>query len=79
MVLLSQNQAFAFEDGFAVAKPLGEVRIIETFGRGCLYIILGVIVVMVLAFIVGGTISIPWFIVIPLIILAFWAASRKNK
>ncbi|NIK75690.1 putative membrane protein YccC [Paenibacillus castaneae] len=55
------------------------MRIIETFGRGCLYIILGVIVVMVLAFIVGGTISIPWFIVIPLIILAFWAASRKNK
>lgn len=51
----------------------------ETFGRGCLYIIIGVGVMLVLAFIVGGTITIPWFILIPLIILAFWAASRKNK
>ncbi|MCA0753975.1 hypothetical protein KP806_02890 [Paenibacillus sp. N4] len=51
----------------------------ETFGRGCLYIILGVIAVMVLAFIVGGTITIPWYILIPLIVLAFWAASRKGK
>ncbi|MFX3635483.1 MAG: hypothetical protein ACE3L7_04295 [Candidatus Pristimantibacillus sp.] len=51
----------------------------ETFGRGCLYIIIGIFIVFVLAFIVGGTINIPWFILIPLIILAFWAASRKSK
>lgn len=51
----------------------------ETFGRGCLYVILGIIAVMALAFIVGGTITIPWFILIPLIILAFWAASKKGK
>ncbi|MGO4371319.1 hypothetical protein [Paenibacillus sp. 2TAB19] len=51
----------------------------ETFGRGCLYIILGVIFVMILAFIVGGTITIPWFILLPLIVLAFWAASKKGK
>lgn len=51
----------------------------ETFGRGCLYIIFGVIIVMAMAFIVGGTITIPWYILIPLIILAFWAASRKGK
>jgi uncharacterized membrane protein YdbT with pleckstrin-like domain len=52
---------------------------VETFGRGCLYIIVGVVVVMALAILVGGTITIPWFILIPLIILAFWAASRKSK
>ncbi|WP_165279883.1 hypothetical protein [Paenibacillus protaetiae] len=51
----------------------------ETFGRGCLYIIIGIIVVLFLAVLVGGTITIPWFIFIPLIILAFWAASRKGK
>ncbi len=51
----------------------------ETFGRGCLYIIVGVIAVMGLAIIFGGTVTIPWFILIPLIILAFWAASRKSK
>jgi len=51
----------------------------ETFGRGCLYIIVGIIVIMALAFFIGGTITIPWFILIPLIILAFWAASKKSK
>ncbi|WP_020621299.1 hypothetical protein [Cohnella laeviribosi] len=56
-----------------------EANELETFGRGCLYIIIGIIVLMVLAFIIGGTITIPWFIVIPLVILAFWIASKKNK
>lgn len=51
----------------------------ETFGRGCLYIIIGIVVLMILAFIIGGTINIPWIIAIPLIILAFWAASKKSK
>ncbi|WP_202113410.1 hypothetical protein [Paenibacillus sp. MMS18-CY102] len=51
----------------------------ETFGRGCLYIVAGLIVLMILAFLVGGTITIPWIILIPLILLAFWAASRKSK
>lgn len=51
----------------------------ETFGRGCLYIIIGVVAVMALAFIVGGTITIPWYILLPLIALAFWAASKKRK
>lgn len=51
----------------------------DTFGRGCLYIIIGVIIVTALAVIVGGTINIPWYIIIPLIILAFWAASKKGK
>ncbi|EFM11854.1 conserved hypothetical protein [Paenibacillus curdlanolyticus YK9] len=51
----------------------------ETFGRGCLYIVVGLIVIMILAFLVGGTITIPWIILIPLIGLAFWAASRKSK
>ncbi|MEC0245259.1 hypothetical protein ACI48J_07700 [Paenibacillus chitinolyticus] len=51
----------------------------ETFGRGCLYIILGIVVLMVFALLVGGTVTIPWIIAIPLVVLAFWAASKKNK
>lgn len=50
----------------------------ETFGRGCLYIIVGIVVVMVLAFLTRSTINIPWFIFIPLVILAFWVASKKS-
>lgn len=51
----------------------------ETFGRGCLYIIIGIVALTILAFLVGGTIQLPWIIVIPLVVLAFWAASRKSR
>lgn len=51
----------------------------ETFGRGCFYIIIGMVVLLGLAILIGGTINIPWFIAIPLVILAFWAASKKNN
>ncbi|WP_165861111.1 hypothetical protein [Paenibacillus paeoniae] len=51
----------------------------ETFGRGCLYIIVGIVTLIVLAFIFGGTIHIPWFILIPLVIFAFWIASKKSN
>ena len=51
----------------------------ETVGRGCLYMIIGIVVVSALAVIVGGTINIPWIIAIPLVILAFWIASKKSK
>ncbi|WP_170308034.1 hypothetical protein [Paenibacillus dakarensis] len=51
----------------------------ETFGRGCLYIIIGIVVLMALAMIIGGTIHIPWFIAIPLVLLAFYVAARKTR
>ncbi|WP_164779552.1 hypothetical protein [Paenibacillus kobensis] len=51
----------------------------ESFGRGCLYIIVGIIVLVLIAFFIGGTLTIPWYILIPLIILAFWAASKRSK
>lgn len=51
----------------------------ETFGRGCLYCIFGVAFLMFIAFILQSQINIPWFIAIPLIFLAFWAASKKTK
>ncbi|MFC4597838.1 hypothetical protein [Cohnella hongkongensis] len=51
----------------------------ETFGRGCLYLIGFVVLVMILAAITQSTIHIPWFILIPVIILAFWIASKKSR
>jgi len=51
----------------------------DTFGRGCLYCIVGVLVVFLFAFIAQTTINIPWFIFIPLVILAFYVASKKNS
>ncbi|GIO15350.1 hypothetical protein J19TS2_49050 [Cohnella xylanilytica] len=41
--------------------------------------IIGIVVLLALAVIVGGTINIPWIIAIPLVILAFWIASKKSK
>ncbi|NIK70371.1 hypothetical protein [Paenibacillus sp. BK033] len=51
----------------------------ETFGRGCLWLILGALGLLVLAVITQSTIHIPWFIFIPVVILVFWMASKKNK
>ncbi|WP_182300995.1 hypothetical protein [Cohnella cholangitidis] len=51
----------------------------ETFGRGCLYLILGFIGITVFVILTRSTIHIPWFILIPLIIFVFWIASKKSK
>lgn len=50
----------------------------ETFGRGCFYIIVGIAVLMLLAIVTQSHINIPFFIAIPLIILAFWVAKKKT-
>lgn len=51
----------------------------ETFGRGCLYIIIGAVILFVIALVLGIYINIPWFIAIPLIVLAFVVAANKSK
>lgn len=50
----------------------------ETFGRGCLYIIGGLAVLLILAIITQSHINIPFIIAIPLIIVAFWIAKKKT-
>ncbi|WP_163536243.1 hypothetical protein [Gracilibacillus sp. YIM 98692] len=50
----------------------------ETFGRGCLYIIIGMVVLFLLAVITQSHINIPIFIAIPLVILAFFIAKKKT-
>jgi RNA polymerase subunit RPABC4/transcription elongation factor Spt4 len=50
-----------------------------TFGRGCLWLILGTLGSVLIAVITQSTIQIPWFIFIPVVILVFWMASKKGK
>lgn len=62
--------------------PNGEERerstSMETFGRGCLWLILGSLGLLIFAFITQSTINIPWFIFIPIVIFVFWMASKKS-
>lgn len=51
----------------------------ESFGRGCLWLILGTLGLLLIAVITQSTINIPWFIFIPVVILVFWLASKKRK
>lgn len=51
----------------------------ETFGRGCLYIMVGIIVLTIIAMITRSSINIPLIVLIPLLFIAFWAASQKTK
>lgn len=50
----------------------------ETFGRGCLYIIVGLGVLFLLAVFTQSHINVPFFIAIPLIIFAFVMAKKKT-
>jgi len=50
----------------------------ETFGRGCLYIIVAMAILFVIAVITQSHINIPWIIAIPLVALAFWIAKKKT-
>jgi uncharacterized membrane protein YccC len=51
----------------------------ETFGRGCLYIVIGFVALFIFAMITQSHINIPWFIAIPLVIFAFWYANKKTE
>ncbi|MFD2042962.1 hypothetical protein ACFSTA_01420 [Ornithinibacillus salinisoli] len=50
----------------------------ETFGRGCLYIIIGMVLLFIFAVFTRSYINIPFFIAIPLVILAFYIAKKKT-
>lgn len=56
----------------------GGSSFMETFGRGCLWLIIGSVGLLIIAFITQSTINIPWFIFIPIVIFVFWMASIKS-
>ncbi|WP_170006270.1 hypothetical protein [Bacillus fonticola] len=51
----------------------------ETFGRGCLYNIVFVAVMMVVAFIFQANINIPFFIAIPVVLGLFYLAHVRTR
>ncbi len=51
----------------------------ETLGRGCLYLILGFVGIALFVILTGSTIHIPWFILIPLVVLVFGLLRKKAK
>lgn len=51
----------------------------ETFGRGCLYCLLGVGALLLLSLVTQAHIQVPWFIALPLIAFAFWKAAQKTR
>ncbi len=57
----------------------GACERLETFGRGCLYLILGVVALTIIAFLTRSTINISWFVIIPVVILVFWLASKQSR
>ncbi|AIQ47123.1 hypothetical protein R70723_15445 [Paenibacillus sp. FSL R7-0273] len=44
----------------------------RTFGRGVLYSIIVIAVLLLISFVIGDTVTLPWFIFIPLFVLV-WA------
>ncbi|GEL78129.1 hypothetical protein [Tenuibacillus multivorans] len=51
----------------------------ELFGRGCLYSLIFVGVMFVLAIMAGGHITIPWFIFLPIIAFIWYLAYKKTN
>lgn len=51
----------------------------ETFGRGCLYSIIFMAFMFLLAFLMGGEISIPIFIFLPIVGFIWWLAYKVTK
>ncbi len=56
---------------------------VKTFGRGMLYSIIVVAILLVISFVIGETVYLPWYIFIPLLILmwglAFYQSSRERE
>lgn len=55
----------------------------KTFGRGVLYSIIVVAVLLMISFIIGDTVTLPWYVFIPLVLivwgLAFYQSSRERS
>lgn len=51
----------------------------KTFGRGMLYSIIVVAVLLIISFLIGDTVTLPWFVFIPLVILVWGLAFYQSK
>lgn len=55
----------------------------KTFGRGMLYSIIVVVILLSISFVIGDTVTLPWFVFIPLVLLvwglAFYQSSNEDR
>jgi len=75
----AKNPRYYVDHTSSSGEDRGGSPFMETFGRGCLWLILGSLGLLIIAFITRSSINIPWFIFIPIVIFVFWMASKKNR
>ncbi|WNS45377.1 hypothetical protein [Paenibacillus sp. MMS20-IR301] len=51
----------------------------KTFGRGMLYSIIVVVILLAISFVIGKTITLPWFVFIPLVVLVWGIAFYQSN
>ncbi|UQZ35544.1 hypothetical protein C2I18_19670 [Paenibacillus sp. PK3_47] len=55
----------------------------KTFGRGMLYSIIAIVILLAISFVIGETITLPWYVFIPLVVLvwglAFYQSSKERE
>ncbi|AIQ58563.1 hypothetical protein [Paenibacillus borealis] len=51
----------------------------RTFGRGMLYSIIVVVILLAISFIIGDTVTLPWFVFIPLVLLVWELAFCQSR
>ncbi|AIQ29846.1 MULTISPECIES: hypothetical protein [Paenibacillus] len=51
----------------------------RTFGRGMLYSIIVVVILLAISFIIGDTVTLPWFVFIPLVLLVWGLAFYQSR
>ncbi|ULO09507.1 hypothetical protein H1230_12450 [Paenibacillus sp. 19GGS1-52] len=51
----------------------------KTFGRGMLYSIILIVILLVISFLIGDVITLPWYVFIPLVFLVWGLAFYQSK
>lgn len=51
----------------------------KTFGRGMLYSIIVVVILLAISFMTGETVTLPWFVFIPLVLIVWGIAFYQSK
>ncbi|WP_186578607.1 hypothetical protein [Aquibacillus kalidii] len=51
----------------------------KVFGRGVFYILIGLGLLSLLAILTKSQLAIPWFIILPIILIAFLVASKQDN
>ncbi|WP_167347600.1 hypothetical protein [Paenibacillus ihuae] len=51
----------------------------KTFGRGMLYSIIVIVILLAISFFIGETVTLPWYVFIPLVLIVWGIAFYQTK